>query len=109
VSYTAGILARAAAGHAPEAAAVAAVAAELGRGVAGLVNALDPDLVTLGGHAADLAAAAPAELAASYSSGLMDFRRDPATPVIAGALGEAAPRIGAAEQVWNRLLPALAP
>jgi hypothetical protein len=39
----------------------------------------------------------------------MDFRRDPATPVIAGALGEAAPRIGAAEQVWNRLLPMLAP
>jgi predicted NBD/HSP70 family sugar kinase len=109
VSYTAGVLARAAAGHAPEAAAVAAVTAELGRGLAGLVNALDPDLVTLGGLAPDLAAAAPAELAASYSGGLMSFRRDAATPVIAAALGAAGARIGAAEQVWNLLLPALAP
>ena len=109
VSYSAGVLGRAAAGHAPEAAAIAAVTAELGRGVAGLVNALDPDLVTLGGLAADLAAAAPAELAASYSGGLMSFRRDAATPVIAAELGEAGPRVGAAEQVWNLLLPALAP
>jgi predicted NBD/HSP70 family sugar kinase len=109
VSYTADVLGRAAAGHAAEAAAVAAVTAELGRGVAGLVNALDPDLVTLGGLAADMAAAAPAELAASYADGLMSFRRDAPTPVIAAGLGEAGPRIGAAEQVWNRLLPALAP
>jgi predicted NBD/HSP70 family sugar kinase len=109
VSYTAEVLARAAAGQAAEAAAVAAVTAELGRGVAGLVNALDPDLVTLGGRAADLAAAAPRELAASYADGLMSFRREAATPVIAAALGEAGPRVGAAEQVWNLLLPALAP
>jgi predicted NBD/HSP70 family sugar kinase len=109
VSYTADVLARAAAGHAPEEAAVAAVTAELGRGVAGLVNALDPDLVTLGGLAVDLAAAAPAELAASYADGLMSFRRDAATPVVAAELGAAGPRIGAAEQVWNLLLPALAP
>jgi predicted NBD/HSP70 family sugar kinase len=109
VSYTAAVLGRAAAGHAPEIAAVAAVTAELGRGVAGLVNALDPDLVTLGGLAADLAAAAPADLAASYAAGLMSFRRDPATPVVAAELGDAGPRVGAAEQVWNLLLPTLAP
>jgi predicted NBD/HSP70 family sugar kinase len=109
VTYTAAVLARAAAGHAAEAAAVAAVTAELGRGVAGLVNALDPDLVTLGGHAADLAAAAPGELAASYAAGLMSFRRDTATPVVPAGLGEAGPLIGAAEAVWNQLLPALAP
>jgi predicted NBD/HSP70 family sugar kinase len=109
VTYTAAVLARAAAGHPAEAAAVAAVTAELGRGVAGLVNALDPDLVTLGGHAADLAAAAPGALAASYAAGLMSFRRDTATPVIPAGLGEAGPLIGAAESVWNQLLPALAP
>ena len=109
VTYTAAVLARAAAGHAPEAAAVAAATAELGRGVAGLVNALDPDLVTLGGLAADLAAAAPGELAASYAAGLMSFRRDAATPVIPAGLGDAGPLIGAAEAVWNQLLPALAP
>jgi predicted NBD/HSP70 family sugar kinase len=109
VTYTAAVLARAAAGHAPEAAAVAAVTAELGRGVAGLVNALDPDLVTLGGHAADLAAAAPAALESSYAAGLMTFRRGAPTPVIAAGLGDAGPLIGAAEAVWNQLLPALAP
>jgi predicted NBD/HSP70 family sugar kinase len=109
VSYTAAVLARAAAGHAPELAAVAAVTAELGRGLAGLVNALDPDLVTLGGLAADMAAAAPAELSASYADGLMSFRREAATRIVAAGLGEAGPRIGAAEQVWNLLLPALAP
>jgi predicted NBD/HSP70 family sugar kinase len=77
--------------------------------VAGLVNALDPDLVTLGGHAADLAAAAPAALESSYAAGLMTFRRGAPTPVIAAGLGDAGPLIGAAEAVWNQLLPALAP
>jgi predicted NBD/HSP70 family sugar kinase len=109
VTYTAAVLARAAAGRGPEAAAVAAVTAELGRGVAGLVNALDPDLVTLGGLAADLAAAAPAELESSYAAGLMSFRRGAATPVIPAGLGDAGPLTGAAEAVWSQLLPALAP
>jgi predicted NBD/HSP70 family sugar kinase len=109
VTYTAQVLARAAGGHAAEAAAVAEVTRQLGRGLAGLVNALDPDLVTLGGLAAGLAAAAPSALADSYRDGLMSFRRDPATPVVAAELGDAGPRVGAAEQVWTRLLPALAP
>jgi predicted NBD/HSP70 family sugar kinase len=109
VTYAAAVLARSAAGHAPEAAAVAGVTAELGRGVAGLVNALDPDLVTLGGLGADLAAAAPSALESSYADGLMSFRRGTPTPVIPARLGDGGPLVGAAEAVWNRLLPALAP
>ena len=105
MTYTAAVITRAAAGHAPELAAVAAVTAELGRGIAGLVNALDPDLVTLGGLAPVLAAAAPAELAASYAAGLMSFRRDTPPPVVPGRARQAGPLAGAAEQVWARLLP----
>jgi hypothetical protein len=39
----------------------------------------------------------------------MTFRRGAPTPVIAAGLGDAGPLIGAAEAVWNQLLPALAP
>jgi predicted NBD/HSP70 family sugar kinase len=108
VTYSAAVLARAAAGSGPERAAVSVVTRALGRGVAGLVNAMDPDLVTLGGLAPDLAAAAAADLRASYEAGLMRFRRDAAPPVIPAGLGADGPLTGAAEQAWDRLLPELA-
>jgi predicted NBD/HSP70 family sugar kinase len=60
----------------------------LGSGVAGLVNAHDPDLVTLGGLAIPLRAAAPAEFAAAYADGLMSFRRDRPPPVVDAAHGD---------------------
>ncbi|MGX5654349.1 ROK family protein, partial [Geodermatophilus nigrescens] len=83
-------------------AAVATVAAALGRGVAGLVNALDPDVVTLGGLGADLLAAAPGELDAACRAGLMRFRGGTPPPVVAARLGEDGPLTGAAERAWDR-------
>lgn len=55
--------------------AVAAVATALARGTAGLVNAHDPDVVTLGGLAVPLRAAAPEAFGKAYIDGLMTFRR----------------------------------
>jgi predicted NBD/HSP70 family sugar kinase len=88
-------------------AAVAVAAAALGRGIAGLVNALDPDVVTLGGLGADLLAAAPRELDGACRDGLMRFRRGTPPPVVAARLGEEGPLTGAAERVWDRWLGSL--
>lgn len=96
------MIARAGAGEAGARAAVAAAAATLGRGLAGLVNALDPEVVTLGGGAADLLTAAPEELAAACREGLMRIRRSTPPPVVPAELGDAGPLVGAAEQVWDR-------
>ncbi|QXG75221.1 ROK family protein [Modestobacter sp. L9-4] len=88
-------------------AAVATVATRLGRGIAGLVNALDPGVVTLGGLAADVLAAAPDELHAACTAGLMRVRRAAPPPVVPAALGPLGPLAGAAEQAWDRWWAAL--
>jgi len=90
-----------------ERAAVRTVATALGRGIAGLVNGLDADLVTLGGIGADLLAAAPGELHTAYRRGLMSFRRAAPPPVLPAALGDDGPIAGAAEEAWSRLLAQL--
>lgn len=79
----------------------AAVAA-LARGTAGIVNALDPDLVTLGGRATDLVGAPG--FAAGFARGLMDVRRADPPPVRPSALGAQGPVVGAAELVWDVVL-----
>jgi predicted NBD/HSP70 family sugar kinase len=89
-------------------AAVVVVASALGRGIAGLVNGLDADLVTLGGIGADLLAAAPEEIGAAYRAGLMQVHRAAPPPVVAAALSDEGPIAGAAEEAWSRLLPELA-
>jgi predicted NBD/HSP70 family sugar kinase len=101
VAYAKGVIASPAPA---ERAAVAMAAAALGRGIAGLVNGLDADLVTLGSIAADLLAAAPAELESAYRSGLMAIRRDSPPPLVPAALGPDGPIAGAAEAAWFRLL-----
>ncbi|GAA0544635.1 ROK family transcriptional regulator [Paractinoplanes ferrugineus] len=88
-----------------EQAAVRAVAATLGRGIAGLVNGLDADLVTLGGLGADLLAAAPAEIATAYRAGLMRVHRPAPPPLLQAALGDDGPITGAGEEAWSLLLP----
>lgn len=103
VAYGRGVLARAADGDAVARDAVAALAASLGRGIAALVNALDVDLVTLGGLAPLVADLAPDELGSAFLAGLMRFRRPGAPPIVPGALGDEAPDVGAAEQVWSRV------
>ena len=56
-----------------------AVAASLGRGIGGLVNLHDPDVVTVGGVAAPLRAAAPEVFDSAYRDGLMSFRKSSST------------------------------
>ena len=65
-----------------------AVAASLGRGIGGLVNLHDPDVVTLGGVAAPLRGAAPEVFDTAYGDGLMSFRKASPPPVRDGAHGE---------------------
>jgi predicted NBD/HSP70 family sugar kinase len=103
VTYGQRILARAAAGEPAELRAVRTVAGVLGSGAAGLVNGLDPDLITLGGLAAEMQLVAPDELHTAFRAGLMEFRRATPPAIVPATLGDAGPLIGAAEQVWNRL------
>lgn len=103
VTYASRILARVAAGDELAAGAVRTVAANFGRGVAGLVNAVDPDVVTVAGLAPGILAVAPAEARRAYLAGLMEFRRNAPTEVLAAGLGQAGPLVGAAEQVWSLL------
>jgi predicted NBD/HSP70 family sugar kinase len=62
--------------------AVGLVSEALGSGIAGLVNAHDPDVVTLGGLAVPLRAAAPEAFAAAYAGGLMTFHRTSPPPIL---------------------------
>jgi predicted NBD/HSP70 family sugar kinase len=105
-SFVTGVLAAARRGDPDAVRAVERVAAEVGRGAAGLVNALDPAIITFGGYGEQLLELAFPALHAAYESGLMLFRRkDP--PLLAGAvLGRRAPLLGAAEECFDRLLTA---
>ena len=68
--------------------ALAEVAGALGRGIGGLVNLHDPEVVTLGGVAAPLRAAAPDVFDSAYRDALMSFRKGSPPPVRDSALGE---------------------
>jgi predicted NBD/HSP70 family sugar kinase len=54
----------------------------LGSGIAGLVNAHDPDVVTLGGLAVPLREAAPEAFGDAYRNGLMRFHRASPPPIL---------------------------
>ncbi len=71
------------------------VAAALGAGIGGLVNMHDPEVVTIGGLAVPLRAAAPQAFADAYRDGLMAFRKSSAPPVRDGAHGDDGPLRGA--------------
>ncbi|VEG58581.1 ROK-family transcriptional regulator [Mycolicibacterium aurum] len=79
------------------------VASSLGRGIAGLVNLHDPDIVTLGGLAPPLRDAAPGPFDDAYRGGLMTFRKSGAPPVRDGLLGEDAPLHGAVAIALDRI------
>jgi predicted NBD/HSP70 family sugar kinase len=109
VSFTRGLLDAAARDPGgPEAQAARAAAHALARGIAGLANALDPALICLGGLAEELARVAPDLLDAGYRSGLMSTLAAAPPPLRYGMLGAAAPRWGAADQAFDRVLGALA-
>lgn len=96
--YALEVLARATTpGGDPRAAgAVAAGSAALGRGMAALVNALDPDVVTIGGVAIPLRVGAPEAFRAAYLGGLMAFRRAAPPPVRDAAHADDGAWLGAA-------------
>lgn len=84
--------------------AVDRTAGALGGGLAGLVNALDPDIVTLGGLAEPLRAAADPPFTVALTDGLMRFRRTDPPPVVAAVLGEDGALHGAALTALDHVL-----
>jgi predicted NBD/HSP70 family sugar kinase len=76
-------------------AASARAAAAFGRGVAGLVNAHDPEIVTLGGLAPLLSEAGGDAFRRAYRMGLMRFHREDPPPVVAAAFGDDGGLVGA--------------
>jgi predicted NBD/HSP70 family sugar kinase len=85
-------------------AAVERAAASLGRGIAGLANALDPQVVTLGGLAQPLRAAAAGAFAEAFTDGLMAFHRATPPPLRAAALGDDAALHGTAATALDAVL-----
>jgi predicted NBD/HSP70 family sugar kinase len=104
VSYTQSVLAAAQAGRPGELAAMQAVARSLGRGTAGLVNAFDPGVVTVGGLGRDLLAVAAEHVTPAYRDGLMRFRASPPPALIPARFGGDAPLTGAAEDAFAAVL-----
>jgi len=81
-----------------------AQAASLGRGLAGLVNALDPELVTISGLATDLRRLAPDDFAAAFTEALMSYRRSSPPPVLDAELNLDGPLVGAVELALDQVL-----
>jgi predicted NBD/HSP70 family sugar kinase len=105
--YTHQVLRRTARDPAARRAADTVVAA-LAAGVAGLVNAHDPDIVTLGGLAGPLRADAPATFDTAYTGGLMTFRRAQPPPVLDAAHGDDGALHGAAAVGLDQITSAAA-
>jgi predicted NBD/HSP70 family sugar kinase len=103
VGYLRGVLSAGHAGQPDALGALGQVARSLGRGTAGLVNALDPHVVTIGGLGRDLLEVAGEAATQAYLSGLMAFRT-PAPPVVPARLGDEAPLLGAAEEAFSLAL-----
>ena len=103
VSYVLGVLAAGRDGQPEALGALADLGRSLGRGAAGLVNAFDPHVVTVGGLGRDLLAVAGEHAARAYLAGLMAFRVSP-PPLIPAHLAEEAPLVGAAEEAFSRML-----
>jgi len=104
VSYIRRVLAAARSREDKPAEAVRALAQNLGRGAAGLVNALDPHLVAVGGLGRELLAVAGAHATAAYHDGLMAFRSLPPPPLVAAHLADDGSLLGAAELCFDRIL-----
>ncbi|MEW9555934.1 ROK family protein [Nonomuraea sp. NPDC050783] len=84
--------------------AVAANAAALGRGIAALVNAHDPEAVTLSGHGAELYERAGEALRAACEPYLMAIRRERPPRIEGSALGWRGALLGAMESVFDAFL-----
>jgi len=84
--------------------AVQAVARSVGSGAAGLANALDPDVITLGGLGRNLLDIAGDQIYPAYLAGLMRFRRASPPPLLPARFGDDAPLIGAIEDAFSAVL-----
>ncbi|MEU4289178.1 ROK family transcriptional regulator [Kribbella sp. NPDC026596] len=106
-AYTEGILLRT---DRATSRAVTKVVTALASGIAGLVNAHDPDVVTIGGLAIPLRAAAETTFQQAYLAGLMTFHRGSPPPVLAAKHEPDGPLRGAAALALDHLTsePAIA-
>ena len=84
----------------------AELAGDLGRGTAGLVNALDPDVVTLGGLAGSLLDAAPGVFERAFEDGLMAVHRPAPPEIVAGLAAEDAVLVGVGLTALDHVLDA---
>ena len=84
--------------------AVQAVARSIGAGAAGLANALDPGIITLGGLGRDLLDIAGDQVYPAYLAGLMQFRRASPPPLLPARFGADAPLVGAIEEAFSAVL-----
>ncbi|MFI7064874.1 ROK family transcriptional regulator [Kribbella sp. NPDC050124] len=83
--------------------AVARVVTALATGIAGLVNAHDPEVVTVGGLAIPLRAAAESTFEQAYRAGLMNFHRASPPPVLSATHQPDGPLRGAAALALDHL------
>lgn len=104
VSFSRVVLADAQAGDRRARGAAGRAAAALGRGTAGLVNATDAELVVLSGLAAELLRTAPERLLRAYRDGLMQTLAIEPPELVAGALGDRGPIVGAMEAAFDHVL-----
>jgi predicted NBD/HSP70 family sugar kinase len=104
VSFSRDVLSAARAGRDAERRVVQLAAAGLGRGIAGLVNALDPEIVTIGGLAHELVDIAGDRVHRAYRKGLMAAIAAHPPTIASGALGDRAPLLGAAEHAFDAIL-----
>ncbi|HEX3961953.1 MAG TPA: ROK family transcriptional regulator [Trebonia sp.] len=98
------VLASARAGDPGALSAIRTVGGSIGRGVAGLVNGMDPHLVVVGGLGPELLHIAADEITAAYHDGLMAYRVVPPPPIAAARLAADGPLLGAADEAFTRLL-----
>lgn len=104
VAFLAGVLTDAGRGDPTCRRAARRMGRSLGRGIAGLVNALDPEVVTVGGLGTSLLDVAGGAVDAAYRRGLMALRATAAPPVLAASLGSDGPLLGAADAAFATLL-----
>jgi predicted NBD/HSP70 family sugar kinase len=82
------------------------LAVDFGRGAAGLVNAVDPHLVTLGGLAGPLRDAAPEAFQHAFEAGLMSVHRRQPPEIVTGRAGDDAALIGIGLAAFDEVLNA---